>query len=241
MAMAIKVENLNYSYGKTKALEDVSFEVSEGEFIAILGPNGAGKTTLLRCILGLLKASGKISVLGRDPRNDKKVLKFISYIPQRSSLSTDLPLRVLDVLKTSCKDFDPNIMKQLEIEDLINSLFRNLSGGLQQRVLVARALMKRSKVLLLDEPFNGVDVISQEKIVEVLKNCDSTILLIVHNINPVLHAIDKVMLLNKRLIAFGKANEVFTRENMVRTYGTEIPLVVCEEGVLHPLYGDQHG
>ncbi|MEM0202534.1 MAG: metal ABC transporter ATP-binding protein [Archaeoglobaceae archaeon] len=239
--MAIEAKNLSYSYGKTVALEDLSFEIDDGEMIAVLGPNGAGKTTLLKCILGLLKAKGTISVLGRDPRKDKKVLKLISYVPQRSSLSTDLPLKVSDVLKIACEEIDLGILRQLELESKLDLLFRELSGGFQQRVLIARALMKKPKILLLDEPFNGVDVVSQKKIVEVLKESNATTLVVVHNINPVLHAVHRVMLLNKKLIAFGRANEVFTKENMVLAYGTEIPLVVCEEGVTHPLYGDQHG
>lgn len=239
--MAIEVENLSYSYGKTVALEDVSFKIREGEIVAILGPNGAGKTTLLKCILGLLKAKGLISVFGRDPRKDKGVLKLISYVPQRSSLSMDIPLRVKDVLKITSKEIDAKILSQLELEDKMDLLFRDLSGGFQQRVLIARALMKKSSLLLLDEPFNGVDVVSQKKIVETLERSGTTTLVVVHNINPVLHAVHRVMLLNKRLIAFGKANEVFTRDNMVKAYGADIPLVVCEEGITHPLYGDQHG
>ncbi len=239
--MAIEAKDLSYSYGKTIALENLSFKIDDGEIIAILGPNGAGKTTLLKCILGLLRANGEISVLGRDPRKDKKVLNMISYVPQRSSLSIDLPIKVLDVLKMTCKEIDSEILRHLELENKLDLLFRELSGGFQQRVLIARALMKRPKVLLLDEPFNGVDVLSQKRIVEVLERSGATTLVVVHNINPVLHAVHRVMLLNKKLVAFGKANEVFRRENMVKVYGAEIPLVVCEEGVVHPLYGDQHG
>ncbi|MFN3384663.1 MAG: metal ABC transporter ATP-binding protein [Archaeoglobaceae archaeon] len=239
--MAIEAKDLRYSYGKTTALEDLSFKVEKGEIVAILGPNGAGKTTLLKCIIGLLRADGEISVLGRDPRKDKKVLNLISYVPQRSSLSIDLPIKVLEVLKMAQKEIDSEILKHLELEDKLDFLFRELSGGFQQRVLIARALMKKPKILLLDEPFNGVDVLSQRRIVEVLEKCKATTLVVVHNINPVLHAVHRVMLLNKKLVAFGKANEVFTMENMVKVYGAEIPLVVCEEGVVHPLYGDQHG
>ncbi|MEM3796113.1 MAG: metal ABC transporter ATP-binding protein, partial [Archaeoglobaceae archaeon] len=185
--MAIKAKNLSYSYGKTVALENLSFEIEEGEMIAVLGPNGAGKTTLLKCVLGLLKAKGMISVLGKDPRKDKKLLKLISYVPQKSSLSTDLPLKVSEVLKMACEEIDLEILKQLELEGKLELLFRDLSGGFQQRVLIARALMKKPKILLLDEPFNGVDVVSQKKIVEVLKESAATTLVVVHNINPVLH------------------------------------------------------
>uniref|UniRef100_A0A7J2TID8 Metal ABC transporter ATP-binding protein n=1 Tax=Archaeoglobus fulgidus TaxID=2234 RepID=A0A7J2TID8_ARCFL len=239
--MAIEAKNLSYCYGNKKALEDLSFEIEEGEFVAILGPNGAGKTTLLKCILGILKAEGYIRVLGRDPRKDKSVLRFISYVPQRTSVSSDLPITVAEVIRMNSKKLDGQIIEELEIKDKMNALFRELSGGFQQRVLIARAMMKEPEILLLDEPFNGIDLPSQERILKILKNANATVLIVLHNVNPVLHALDKVILLNKNLIAFGKPNDVFTRENLLKAYKAEIPVVVCEDGFIHPLYGDQHG
>lgn len=239
--MAIKAKNLSYSYGKNKALDNLSFEINDGEFVAILGPNGAGKTTLLKCILGLLKAEGDLSVLGLDPRKDRKILEYTSYVPQRSTLSLDMPLTVEKVLTMQTKKLEREILEELELLDKMKMLFRELSGGYQQRVLIARALMRNPKIVLLDEPFNGVDLVSQEKIVQLLEKVEATVLVVLHNINPVLHALDKIMLLNKELIAFGSSEEVFSRENMLKLYRTEIPLVVCEEGFVHPLYGDHHG
>ncbi|MEM2727344.1 MAG: metal ABC transporter ATP-binding protein [Archaeoglobaceae archaeon] len=239
--MAIKAKNLSYSYGKKKALENVSFEINDGEFIAILGPNGAGKTTLLKCILGLLKAEGELSVFGSDPRKDRKVLEKISYVPQRSSLTIDLPLTVEKVLSMHSAELELEMLERLELKDKMKMLFRELSGGYQQRVLIARALMKKPKIILLDEPFNGIDLLSQEKIVEILENTNATVIVVLHNINPVLHAVDRIMLLNREIVAFGISGEVFQKENMLRLYKTEIPLIVCEEGFIHPLYGDHHG
>jgi ABC-type Mn2+/Zn2+ transport system ATPase subunit len=110
--------------------------------------------------------------------------------------------------------------------------------------MLARALISDPEIVLLDEPFNGVDVPSQEKIVEVLaelSNGGKTVVAVVHNINPLLHDVGRVVLLNRRLIAAGKPNKVFTEENILKAYGTSIPLVICEEGYTHPLYGDYHG
>ncbi|MEM0215473.1 MAG: metal ABC transporter ATP-binding protein [Archaeoglobaceae archaeon] len=239
--MAIKAKNLSYSYGKQRVLENLNFEICENEFVAILGPNGAGKTTLLKCILGTLKAEGELRVLDSDPRKDKRILRFVSYVPQRSSLSLDLPLTVEKVLSMRSKELDWKILEDLELVDKLNLLFRELSGGFQQRVLIARALMNKPRIILLDEPFNGIDLVSQEKILEMLENVDATILIVLHNINPVLHTLDRIMLLNREIIAFGKADEVFRKENMLKLYKTEIPLVICEEGFIHPLYGDHHG
>ncbi len=239
--MAVKAKNLSFYYGKQVALQNLSFEIAEGEFVAVLGPNGAGKTTLLKCILGILKAEGELQVLGCDPRRDRSVLKKISYVPQRSSLSLDLPLTVEKVLMMQSREIDWGILEELKIVDKMNSLFRELSGGYQQRVLIARALMKRPQLLLLDEPFNGVDLVSQEKIVEILESIETTKIVVLHNVNPVLHALDKVILLNREMIAIGSPKDVFTRQNMLKLYRTEIPLITCDEGFVHPLYGDQHG
>ncbi len=251
----IEVENVFFSYNSKPVLEDLSFRVREGEFVAILGPNGAGKTTLLKLVLGLLKPErGRIKVFGYDTRKDKdKILEISGYLPQREYLHTDIPLKVYQVvsmpLKAKGKKVDKSsILKTLSIvglEELYNANFSELSGGLQQRVLIARALIKKPRVLLLDEPFNGVDLPSQEKIIEILnslsKENNVTVIAVVHNINPLLHHVDKVILLNRRLIAVGKPNEVFTEVNIRKTYGTSIPLVVCDEGFRHPLYGDFHG
>ncbi|MEM1578918.1 MAG: metal ABC transporter ATP-binding protein [Archaeoglobaceae archaeon] len=239
--MVIEAKDLNLSYGKVPALSNLNFEVREGEFVAILGPNGAGKTTLLKCILGLLKFKGHLSVFGMDPRKEKRVLELISYVPQRALITIDLPLSVEKVISMGIKNFDERILERLELNEKIGVLFRELSGGFQQRVLIARALMRQPKLLLLDEPFNGVDIATQERIVKILSESDATVIIVVHNVNPVLHIADRVMLLNREIIAFGKPEEVFNEENVFRAYKAFIPLIKCEEGHLHPLYGDHHG
>lgn len=249
----IIARNVHFSF-KEKVLEDINFEIDRGEFVAILGPNGAGKTTLLKLIMGLLRPDeGVIRVFGHDPVKEReKIVNLIGYLPQRETISLDLPISVRQVLSIpfkakGVKIREEKLIKALErvgLQDKINSAFSELSGGQQQRVLLARALINDPKLLLLDEPFNGVDVPSQEKIVSILdelREKGTTILVVVHNVNMILHHITKVMLLRKKIIAFGEPNEVFTEENIVKTYGSSIPLVICEEGYTHPLYGDHHG
>lgn len=249
----ITAENVHFSF-KEKVLEDINFEIDEGEFVAILGPNGAGKTTLLKLIMGLLRPDeGVIRVFGYDPaRKREKIVNLIGYLPQREAISLDLPLTVRQVLSIpfkakGIKIKEERLIKALSkvgLQNKLDSSFSELSGGQQQRVLLARALIREPKLLLLDEPFNGVDVPSQEKIVDLLNELikrGTTVIVVVHNINLILHHITKVMLLNRRIIAFGEPNDVFTEENIVKVYGSSIPLVICEEGYAHPLYGDHHG
>jgi ABC-type Mn2+/Zn2+ transport system ATPase subunit len=252
--MSIEVENLSFSYHDEKVLRDINFKIKKGEFVTILGPNGGGKTTLLKCLIGMLRPeSGKISVFGYDPLTEKEeVLKITGYLPQRETISRDLPVSVQQVMSMPLAsknlrvspDKLRSLLKLVGLEDKWKERFNELSGGQQQRVLIARALVNDPKLLLFDEPFNGVDLPSQEKIVELvneLRDSGMTVVAVVHNINPFLHHIDKVMLLNRKIIAFGEPEEVFEEENMIRAYGTRVPLVVCEEGYVHPLYGDQYG
>ncbi len=248
---SVEMENVHFSYAKEPVLEDVSFTAYEGEFIAVLGPNGAGKTTLLRLIAGFAKpSSGKVRVFGFDPVKDRrKVLNLIGYVPQRESIHLEIPLRVGEVVEMPLKSRGvkgkvEEMLRLVGVEKLKDKVFGELSGGQQQRVLIARALITNPKLLLLDEPFNGVDIPSQERIVELLYELSErgvSVISVVHNVNPILHHVTRVMLLRRRLIAFGKPDEVFTDENIIETYGAKIPLVVCEEGFTHPLYGDHHG
>ncbi|WP_290597280.1 MULTISPECIES: metal ABC transporter ATP-binding protein [unclassified Archaeoglobus] len=247
------LHDVSFSYDK-KVLEDLNFEIDRGEFIAILGPNGAGKTTLVKLILGLLKPEkGWIKVLGYNSFKERhKFVDLIGYLPQREEIVSELPLTVSQVVKLPLlskgkRVGEEKVLKVLSMvgmDEEIAKRFGELSGGQQQRVLLARALVGDPEILLLDEPFNGVDIPSQEKIVEVLSDLTSkgkTVIIVVHNINPVLHEVDRVILLNRKVIATGKPNDVFTEENVIKAYGSSIPLVICEEGYTHPLYGDQHG
>lgn len=248
---AVIFQDVSFSYTK-RVLEDISFEIDKGEFVAVLGPNGAGKTTLIKLILGLLKPEkGQIKVLGYDSSERDKFIDLVGYLPQREVIATELPLKVSQVVKL------PLLSKGKRVDDdeALNALsvvgmdaeadknFNELSGGQQQRVLLARAILGNPELLLLDEPFNGVDIPSQEKITKVLGDLTSegkTVLTVVHNINPILHEVDRIILLNRTVIAVGKS-DVFTEENVAKAYGSPIPLVICKDGYVHPLYGDYHG
>lgn len=250
----IEFEDVDFSYNSSPVLEGVELAVRAGEFIAVLGPNGAGKSTMLKLILGLLKPlRGSVRVLGFEAfKERKKFIDKIGYLPQREDLILEAPLSVLEVVKLPMmakgrkvsREEVRRVLSVVGMDGMERKLFKELSGGQQQKVLLARALLPDPDILLLDEPFNGVDVPSQKKIIGILSEMRSkgkTVIVVVHNINPLLHEIDRVVLLNRKIIACGKPNEVFSEENIVKAYGASIPVLICEDGFTHPLYGDQHG
>ncbi len=253
----IEANGIYFSYGTGEALAGVTFNAEEGEFVAVMGPNASGKSTLMKIILGLLNPKkGTVKIFGMGPVLEKeRVQQRIGYMPQRESIAKKIPIEVKDVVlmgltaKKKRLDFlggkDISVAKEsLESVDLLhlwNKKFSELSGGQQQRVMFARALAVRPEILILDEPFNGVDIPSRNKILESLGSRKMTTIIVVHNINPIVHYIDKVLLLNKKAIAFGTPKEVLTTENLMEAYGASIQIVECEEGYCHPLLGDTHG
>lgn len=245
----IEVRNVSFSYNGKEALHDISFKTSN-EFVAIMGPNGSGKTTLIKLIMGLLKPNkGSIKVFNLAP---EKAREIIGYMPQRESIAKHFPIRVKDVVlmglnkKFYSKNDIEKAKKALEEVGLLklwNERFDSLSQGQQQRILFARALVKEPKLIILDEPFNAVDLPSREKMIEILKEKrreGKEILIVVHNINPILHEIEKILLLNKKKIAYGEPKEVINQENLRKAYGTDVQIIICEDGYCHPLLGDTH-
>ncbi len=249
--VVVDIEDVTFSYRDSPAIENVTMRVYKGEFVAVMGPNGSGKTTLLRVIAGMVKPQkGRVSVKG-----------VVGYMPQKEHVNYSMPVRVWDIvsmyllakkrsfsamsgLSEEERDRVKRALEDVGMLDYANSPFTALSGGQQQRVLLARALAIKPDVLLLDEPFNGVDLPTQERIIELLSDLSKrgvTIITVVHNVSPMIHHVSRVALLNRKLIAFGKPEEVLTAENTLKAYGVVIPVTVCEEGFLHPLFGDIHG
>ncbi len=244
---AVVVRDLEFSYNDKEVLKDVNFEIDRGEFLTVIGPNGAGKTTLVKILIGYLKpVRGEVLIFGHNPKeNRKKVLEFVGYLPQREHF-TDMPILVRDVMKLANRSKSEEELKKLlelvGMEMYWNERFNELSMGQQQRVLIARALINDPKLLILDEPFNGVDLPSQGRIIELLndlKRRGITVIAVLHNVNPLLHYVDKILLLNRRVVAFGKPEEVLTHENVLEAYGISVQFVICEDGYAHPFY--DHG
>lgn len=254
----VKVENLIAGYSKNIVLEDISFRIDKPSINIIMGPNGAGKTTLIKTMIGLLKPySGCVEIYGLNPfKETSKVRRLIGYIPQREKIMEKIPIRVLDVILMGkiVKEDWPRIISRrditeateisssLGIVDLLNRQFHQLSVGQRQKVLLARALISKPKILILDEPFNGVDIPSQYSIIEYLKKLkeilETTIIIVTHDINPIIDIAENIMILNRKLISFGKIEEALNEEAILKAYGGGKLFPI--EGRKYLITGDVH-
>jgi len=245
MSTCIEVEDLTVSYQEKPVLWDVDLSVPEGVLMAIVGPNGAGKSTMLKSILGLLPlTAGKVQVFGK-PMKEQKPL--VGYVPQRTAVDWDFPVRVKDVVlmgsygklgwirRPGKKDKDRALeaLDKVGMLDFADRQISQLSGGQQQRVFLARALLQDSSVFLMDEPFQGVDAATERAIIAILKDLrgrGKTVLVVHHDLQTVGEYFDWVTLLNVRVMASGPVEEVFTKENLRRTYGGYISFLEDKAG-----------
>jgi len=240
----IELENIDLTLGQRTILHDISLTIEAGEFIAILGPNGAGKSTLLKLLLGLYKStSGKITVLGETPKRGNNE---IGYAPQHRTLESDLALRARDVVGFGLdgnkwgiafpdKKREKHIEQALDEVDMLHLAdmpVGQLSGGEQQRLLIAQALLTHPKILLLDEPLSNLDIIHSEEIVSLInklaRNRKMTILLVTHDVNLLLPVIDRVLYMANTHCAIGKPGDVITNENLTKLYGSPVEVIKAQ-------------
>ncbi len=246
----IEIENLSVKYGNNIALENINLKLEHPSLLVIMGPNGAGKTTLLKSLLGLVEYEGKIRIFGKKPEEARDM---IGYMPQRDRVNTNIPLRVKDVvlmpllskyyfgIRLQDVKNAKKALKRVNMLHYWDKNFSALSGGEQQRVFLARVLAQNSKVLILDEPFSATDVATKmkmAKILHILKR-DKTIIIVTHDVNPLVECTDKILLLRKRIIAYGTVPEVLREENMERLYGVRVP-IIRRENVCYVVGGDVH-
>ena len=223
---AIEIKNLTVAYGENIALEDFNLDVEIGSLMALVGPNGAGKSTLIKTILKFLKQiTGEIKISK----------KSLAYVPQRNSVDWDFPTTLFDVVEMGCygrvglfkrvnKEEKVKVLKAIEqvgMLDFKDRQISELSGGQQQRTFIARALVQEADIYLMDEPFQGVDSTTEKSIVDILKKLKSegkTLLVVHHDLQTVPTYFESVTFINKTVIATGKVKEVFTQENIDKTY-----------------------
>jgi manganese/zinc/iron transport system ATP- binding protein len=234
---AIEVHDLTVAYRDNPVLWDVDLTVPPGVLMAVVGPNGAGKTTLIKSILGLITpVSGQVLVGGQpySPRT-----RAVAYVPQRGTVDWDFPTTALDVVTMGTygklgwfrrpgpaeRQAALDALGRVGMGDFAARQISQLSGGQQQRVFLARALVQDAPVYLMDEPFQGVDAVTETAIVEILRELRTrgrTVLVVHHDLQSVPDYFDWVTLLNIRIIASGPVPEVFTPENLRRAYGATV-------------------
>ncbi len=240
MAPAVEVAQLHVYYHQRHVLDDVSFSIPAGNMVGIVGPNGAGKSTLLKAMLGLVpRAQGHIRVLGAAIDTQRHL---IAYVPQRESVDWDFPIHVRDVVLMGTygqlkwwqrpqkrqRDQAMDALAQVGMEAFAERHIRELSGGQQQRVFLARALAQQAQLFVLDEPFAGVDVATQQAIVTqlaALRDAGRTILVVHHDLATVSTYFDYTLLLDRTVIACGATAQVFTPEMVQRTYRNSNPFL----------------
>lgn len=230
----LEAKNLVKTIKKTKIISDISMEVRSGEVVGLLGPNGAGKTTSFYIICGLLlPSSGKVFFDNRDITGlslHKRSQLGIGYLPQESSVFKDLSVEEnLMIAAEVCLENEEERMKRIEelleefnIEPIRNRKGVNLSGGERRRVEIARALVKRPKFILLDEPFAGVDpiaVLDIQNIIKKLLKFNIGVLITDHNVRETLSVCNRAYVINKgMLLASGDSNEIYENELVRRHY-----------------------
>jgi manganese/zinc/iron transport system ATP- binding protein len=229
----IEIEKLKVQYGKQVALELKHLVIPQAQITGIVGPNGSGKSSLLKAMLDLVPHSGSVKIQGTDLKSQKE---RVSYVPQKEAFDWNFPINVFDLVlmgrygprsffvRSSGKD-KAIALEAIELVDMLKYKDRQigeLSGGQQQRVLIARALAKQAELLLLDEPFAGIDASTETKLLslfEQLKDQGKSIVMVHHDLLTAKNYFDFVVLLNNSLVADGNATETLSAQNLERAYG----------------------
>ncbi|MDO5754753.1 MAG: metal ABC transporter ATP-binding protein [Tissierellia bacterium] len=233
MNSIIQVEDLTLSYSDKPVLWDVDLDIVANSRTAIIGPNGAGKSTLMKGILGLMKpVSGFVKIQGK---NNIEARKDIAYIPQSASVNWDFPTTVIDVVtmgryqnlgwikRPGKKDLEiaKQSLEKMEMSDFKDRQISQLSGGQRQRVFLARSLCSEANIYFMDEPLAGVDMVTERIIMDTVKEFQEqgkTIVAVHHDLNTVKEYFDHVVIINKRIVAAGPVDEIFTEENINKAY-----------------------
>lgn len=241
-APLLALEGVTVNYPTGKVLNDINFELNAGTAVAVVGPNGAGKTTLFQVIAGIMDPDrGLVEVSGHEPGGHT----CISYVPQRSQVDWSFPATVADVVMMGrINQMGPFLWPQKADWDVVHQVLdfvnlseyskrqiSELSGGQQQRMFIARALAQEAELMLLDEPFSGLDVPAQEKILEILNSLQEknvTVMISMHDLRLAAEQFDRALLLNRELLGFGVPEEVFTKDLLLKAYKGHLHFVEGE-------------
>lgn len=225
MASLVEVKDLSFNFGSTEVLSKITFSINKGDFVGLIGPNGSGKTTLIKLLLGLHKPLNGMIKINNTTIDNFSDWSKIGYVPQKATNFSDtFPATVEEVVLTGClsqKNFPKKysskdrelvleFLKKVQMQDHIKNRIGELSGGQQQRVLIARALVTKPEILILDEPTTGVDQETQSNFYNLLGELNKegiSILLISHDLGRITRYVTKVASLNKTLDFYGSHKE----------------------------------
>lgn len=239
----ITINNLSVRYQGQLALKNISLTIPAGKITGIIGPNGAGKSTFLKGMLGLVQSESDLVNIGSIHLKDEK--KRIAYVEQRSLLDLSFPINVLEVVllgsypklglfKRPGKQEKNEALKALEtvkLADFEKRQIGELSGGQLQRVFIARVLTQDADIIILDEPFVGIDMTSEKVIIDILKelrDSGKTIIIVHHDLHKVSYYFDEIIILNKTLIANGPVSTTFTNKNIRKAYGDSMGDIIIK-------------
>ena len=258
MLLSVQARQVTATYEGITALDAVSFDLVQGDQVAVVGPNGAGKSTLFNLIAGTLTpAQGTLTVYGRDPQTQR----CVGYVPQRSRIDWKFPVTVADVVmigrvgaigllrwpRRQDRTLVAEALDRVHLSALANRQIGELSGGQQQRVFLARALAQEAELLLLDEPLTGLDLPSQEAILTLLADLrqqGATVLVATHDLHQAATHFAKILLLNRSLLGLGTPPEVLTPALLRQAYGSQLHIIHSPQGDLllaETDCGENHG
>lgn len=237
---ALSIHDMTVAYYRKPVLWDIDLDIPEGKLVGIIGPNGAGKSTLIKATLDLIpRASGDVRIHGLPYRQQRH---RVAYVPQRESVDWDFPVSALDVVamglygklgwfkRVGAKEREQSreALSRVGMADYADRQISQLSGGQQQRVFLARALVQNADIYFMDEPFAGVDAATEKAIVSLLAALRSegkTVLVVHHDLQTISEYFDYLLMINMRVVAAGPTEEVFTEENLRKTYGGRLTML----------------
>jgi zinc/manganese transport system ATP-binding protein len=245
----LTLDGIAVRLGGRQVFSDVDVTIRKGEFTGLIGPNGAGKTTMLRVILGLQEPSGGRVLINGEPRRTSDKAS-IGYVPQKLVIDPDMPLRASDVVSLGVdghrlgfgfpsrrrRELIEATLRDVGAEKYADARVGELSGGEQQRVLIAHALISRPRLLLLDEPLANLDLRSEQEIVVLLgklaREHEIAVLLSAHDMNPLLGVMDRIVYVANGRVATGSTDEVVTSEGLTRLYGHHVDVIRLHNRIL---------
>ncbi|QQL45449.1 metal ABC transporter ATP-binding protein [Sulfuriroseicoccus oceanibius] len=236
----LEIHDLTVAYHSKPVIYGIDVEVPPGQLVGIVGPNGAGKSTLLKSVMGALTpTAGWVKIFGKEAKKNRC---RVGYVPQRESVDWDFPVSVMDVVlmgryghhkwfgwpTKADRELARECLDKVAMLPFADRQISNLSGGQQQRVFLARALAQQADLYLMDEPFAGVDAATERAIMKLLhemRDAGKTILVVHHDLPTAQTYFDMLLLLNMRLVAFGKTEDVFNQELLQKTYGGRLTIL----------------